>query len=764
MPCQPWRETGLMINEYLTTRENDSGADGLDAVMRVWAVCVPAPASHPYLARYRLPPGQLRVWRSCLIAPLRNASGRLAGLMIVDADGMVRYWQPQGGPAHCYIGAPSGTAIIAVTDLADAIALHDVSGHQVLLAGSSTDAMALKQQLTRSSRSVHVLIAGLNMTEASALLPSGTWSQDFVVMPIESSWASLRCQFGPQALRTWIDDPILVFAGATPIRSMWVRRSGTWMCGEEGHFCRVCGPLMTTAMIRTAQGTDWSRLIWLIDRDGAEHWLRVAERDIVMSWQRTTAQLVDAGLEIGAPESMPSIIGGLRGATVGARLRLVDRGGWHGHHYLTSTGTVGPCSTEMPIRAECLGRAPASNATELARWQDNVAALVQGNSRLVLALCAAFAGIAIGLVDGQGSFGLHFRGRSSTGKSTALAVAASVFGPAGREISNWRSTDNGIEALAEQHHHRLLILDEIAQIDPRAAAQVGYTLGNGLGKQRANGAGRSVASASWQLIFLSSGEISLEEKITEWAGAPTMREGQAVRVMDLPADVGKGLGIFDTLNGFADGASLSDHFKTATSSSTGDVGVAFAERLTCDVETSRRALIEVQSRFIADHKPDEADGLTRRALAHFGLLAAAGELAIKLGILPWPVGHSIEQVACCARDWIQARSTDCEPDAMTLARDWLERHVATLTPWETASGDSQPELGYVRKEPLSFYLRPRGWQALCEGEDARVIQDGLTRAGVMRNGPARLPSGKLMRFRIIDGRIMDGSAGNPEQA
>lgn len=763
MACQPWRETGRMIIASVTTQQNNNEADGLDAVKRVWAACAPAPSSHPYLARHDLPSGQLRVWRDCLIAPLRNASDQMLGLLIVDADGESRSWLPLGGNAHCRIGEPTKTVIIAGTDLADAIALHDISGHQVLLATSAPDALALKKELTGSTRSVRVLIAGLTMTEAAEHVLPGMWSQDFVLLPTGRSWASLRSQLGPQAMRNWIDDPILVFPDATPGRSMWVRRSGTWIRDEEGHFCRICGPLMTTAMIRNARGTDWSRLIWLIDRDGAERWLRIAERDIVMSWQRTMAQLVDAGLDIGAVEKMPSIIGGLRAATIAARLRLVERGGWHGQHYLAQTGTVGPCSADMPVRTGRLGAAPASNPTKLVQWQEDVAALVQGNSRLVLAVCAALAGLAIGLLDGQESFGLHLRGRSSSGKSTALAVAASVFGPAGREISSWRTTENGIEATAEQHHHRLLILDEIAQIDARAAAQVGYTLGNGLGKQRANGAGRSARSATWQSIFLSAGEISLEEKIAEWAGAPAMREGQVVRVMDLPADAGKGLGIFDTLHSHADGGSLSDHFKKVASTSTGDVAIAFAERLARDVEASRLALIELQSRFVADHMPDDADGLTRRAMGHFGLLAAAGEVAIRAGILPWHDGHCMEQVAQCARDWVLARSINRGPDAISLARDWLERHGATLPPWETASGNPKADLGYVRKEPLFFYLRPEGWRALCDGGDASMIHDGLTQAGLIRNDPARLPGGKLMRFRIIDGRILDGIAGKRER-
>ncbi len=58
-------------------------------------------------------------------------------------------------------------------------------------------------------------------------------------------------------------------------------------------------------------------------------------------------------------------------------------------------------------------------------WQDNVARYAIGNSRLVVALSAAFAGPLIGPCSAEGG-GPHFRGASSTGKSTALLVAGSV--------------------------------------------------------------------------------------------------------------------------------------------------------------------------------------------------------------------------------------------------------------------------------------------------------------------------------------------------
>ena len=64
------------------------------------------------------------------------------------------------------------------------------------------------------------------------------------------------------------------------------------------------------------------------------------------------------------------------------------------------------------------------------------------------------------------SGGFHYRGDSSGGKTTALKLAASVYGGTSY-LQRWRSTDNALEATAAQHSDCLLILDELAQTDPK---------------------------------------------------------------------------------------------------------------------------------------------------------------------------------------------------------------------------------------------------------------------------------------------------------
>ena len=82
-----------------------------------------------------------------------------------------------------------------------------------------------------------------------------------------------------------------------------------------------------------------------------------------------------------------------------------------------------------------------------------------GNSRLVLAVSCAFAALLLHPAGAE-SGGLHFVGESSTGKTTALKVAASVFG-APDYLQRWRATTNGLESLARLRSDTLLVLDEL---------------------------------------------------------------------------------------------------------------------------------------------------------------------------------------------------------------------------------------------------------------------------------------------------------------
>lgn len=181
-------------------------------------------------------------------------------------------------------------------------------------------------------------------------------------------------------------------------------------------------------------------------------------------------------------------------------------------------------------------------------WQSTVGRWCIGNSRLLFAVSIPFAAPLLKMVGAE-SGGFHLKGAStdasSSGKTTTQRAAASVCGSPDY-LQRWRSTDNALEALAELHNDACLILDELAQMEPRAASESGYMLGNGSGKARMgrDGGGRPVKR--WRLVYLSSGEIGLVEHMASIQ--KKARAGQSVRMVEIPADAGAGFGCFENLH------------------------------------------------------------------------------------------------------------------------------------------------------------------------------------------------------------------------
>jgi hypothetical protein len=89
-------------------------------------------------------------------------------------------------------------------------------------------------------------------------------------------------------------------------------------------------------------------------------------------------------------------------------------------------------------------------------------------------------------------------------------------------------------------------------------------------------------------------------------------------------------------------------------------------------ELTRKACIACDD-FRARHVPPGAAGQVARVAGRFALVAAAGEMAPALGILPWSPGEAEAAAARCFRDWLAARE-----GGTAGAGDAAER-VAALT-------------------------------------------------------------------------------------
>jgi hypothetical protein len=350
--------------------------------------------------------------------------------------------------------------------------------------------------------------------------------------------------------------------------------TGTDKNGEEKAPAWVCSPLGVIAKTRDAKSGEWGRLLEWFDDDEVRHqWampLELLEGDGI----DVRKELARMGLHTGTTRTAKELLAAyIKVWPVNMRARCVERLGWHGAVYTTPSETIGDAG-EIVVFQNAHAIEPAfAAAGTVDSWRDSVGALSVGNTRLVFAVSVAFAGALAGIV-GEDSGGFQLRGKSSTGKSTALKAAASVWGEPDTYMRLWRATANGLEGLAALHNDGCLILDELSQCDPKQVGEAAYMLANGQGKARANQKGAARASQRWRLLFLSSGEVSLSALMAQ-AGRKA-NTGQEVRLADFDADAGAGFGAFEALHGHASGAALSMAVKDAAALNHGAAGMALA--------------------------------------------------------------------------------------------------------------------------------------------------------------------------------------------
>jgi putative DNA primase/helicase len=512
----------------------------------------------------------------------------------------------------------------------------------------------------------------------------------------------------------------------------------------------LCSHLEVSAETRDAEGGDWGRLLVVVDRDKTDKEWAMPMAMLAGDGTAYRERLLSMGLEIApgrfAREALHEYISTARPKH---KARCVSRVGWHGDTFVLPDGAIGAGGGETVIlqTTGALDHAFRLGGT-LEGWQQEVARLAAGNSRLGLALSAAFAAPLLHLTGAE-SGGFHLRGPSSTGKSTALVVAGSAWGGGGLKgyVKQWRATDNGLEAVAASHSDTLLCLDELSQIAPAAAGAAAYMIANGAGKVRAGRSGEGRAAAEWRSLFLSSGEISIADKLAEDGKGRRAAAGQQVRVVDIPADAGARLGLFEQLHGFVSAEAFARHLKAAASQHFGHAARSFLEGLVRAPDATAQTVAQFRGEFLAEHCPKGADGQIERVAGRFALAAAAGEMATAFGVLPWQPGEATRAAAKCLAAWLEVRggieSTE-ERDAIAAVRRFIELHGASRFErmWEEEDRlvSAQDEriinrAGYRRKNAeggVEYLILPETWKAeVCAGMDATVVAQTLKAKGLL---------------------------------
>ncbi|WP_322528691.1 DUF927 domain-containing protein [Salinicola sp. LHM] len=437
-----------------------------------------------------------------------------------------------------------------------------------------------------------------------------------------------------------------------------VRDQGVYAIPEDGEPRRVCDRLNIIAQTRDERGHNWGLLVEFTDPDGiAKRWNIPAEALISEGAKDAISPLLSMGLKLDpkrpARLGKNDLISYLQGFAGSERARLVDRLGWHGEAYLLPSGSIGQSGEALEFVNHGAELPAIETAGTLADWQQHIGALCPGNDRLVLCVCAALAGPLLRVL-GLESGGFHLYGDSSGGKTTHLQAAVSVYG-APKLVRSWRSTDNALESIAAAHSDGLLALDEIGMCSPRIIGETVYMLGNGTGKARANDRGNGKPVRHWRLLFLSTGEKTLEQHMDE--ANQMHRTGMDMRMLGVPADAGAGMGLFQELHGLAGPDKLSDALKASVAKYYGTPLVAWLDSLTQPDNLAHvvRTYAPTLARFEQETLPDKASGQAHRAASRFALAALAGELATDWGVTGWERYTAWGAAKTCFAAWLAER-------------------------------------------------------------------------------------------------------------
>lgn len=755
-----------------------------------------------------------------LIVPLYNEANELVNVQLIREDGTKRYLAG-GQKAEAYHRIDGGGLVAVTEGYATGLSVHLATGATVYCAMDGGNLLNVAKIARRQHPTAEIIIGGdhdlddagqrnestQRQTEGAALAVGAV----VALPPIQGDWNDYHQAHG----LTKTQEAIMI-ACATPLANSSQGQDASqkeeaeivtlhplhhneeakeqvlpagfeikgdrlcvWELVGRGDNVRqelvpISSPVQVLAETSDEHGRGYGRLLeWQDSAGRTRQWAMPVRSLVPRNGEEVFTALLDAGLpfiELGHKRKLAEY---LMACQPERRITCVERTGWHGTAYVLPQETIGLDAEGVILQTAGYAASDFTERGTLAEWQQEVAALAVGNSRLCFALSLAFAAPLLTLVGMEGG-GFHLKGESTDGKTTIMKVAASVYGNPDRYSQTWKATGNAIEGIASRRNDALLCLDELGELDGKEAGQMAYMLANGQGKGRSKQDGELRERKAWRLLFLSTGELSLEDHAAS-AGQRT-QAGMEVRTIQIPSDTGHH-GAFEWLHGMEDGRIFADTLKANAKRQHGTAFRALVEGLTLDLDTHRERLASEIQRLASELTPKGAGNQVGRAINRFALVAAAGELATRLGVTSWPEGEAIRAVRVCLKAWLVERGhLGNKEDSATLeqVRGFVTAHQYTrFADWFDANHRPVNMVGYRKTESdgVSFFVLPPGWAEITKGRDPKRAAHLCLEAGYLLTGKdkkrlqrkARLPGmGGLAWVYLLTERVLADAAEGQE--
>jgi putative DNA primase/helicase len=444
------------------------------------------------------------------------------------------------------------------------------------------------------------------------------------------------------------------------ISSVEFLKKGVFIVYDNGRKQLIGDPINVLALGTGIQDNIAYTVIEFRDRN--RKWQRVAVKSAMLtaSTNEFIAELTNRNYRWPARKFVSLVIDALAAENPERRIAITMVPGWQAGRYchprklIKNHGDNFEClfADSPNVR---LGEFLVCGALE--EWETEVAPHCSLSSRLRLAIGTPFAAVILRRLD-LGSFGFHFFGDTSSGKTLCLRVACSVPGfNSDAGPTSWDGTLTGIEQHMLGTRDNVTPLDETDVIEGDAKTKAEFvklTVFKFSKHQQRLRAGHYSRSHGIQSdtrnIIISSGEDILIE--------PRRVRGQDVRMIHVPACISDFDDIFDA-DDAADtvGTTVQERetFVTKLATSTRKFqGRALLEFVfwLVDDDKADKILKSYLEEFIKNAPLPESRRVFARLRRQFAAIYAGSALAIDYTILPFDKGETLRDIRKCMNDAI----------------------------------------------------------------------------------------------------------------
>jgi uncharacterized protein (DUF927 family) len=528
---------------------------------------------------------------------------------------------------------------------------------------------------------------------------------------------------------------------------------------------------------RKTERKNWHHRFKITEKAGHVSFLEVPRQALAGNGQAAIRLLMKAGVHVIRKQTAVKALVRFLGFKPKHEIVRMKRPGWaevNGHWIFVRADEVirpadMPGTGNISFVLDSASRHGLHVAGTSLGWATEIAEPLRGNSNVALSFGTFFAAPLLCFANEPGG-GNHLCGKSTIGKTMASDAGQSINGwpheTADETVGvSWGGTEAGFDALAQARTDLGLGMDEITLSDPRTAEQIIYKVASGTQGPRATSIGQQRETTHATVLVLSTGEKPLTVFIK------AIQEGARKRLVDVPAEVQPG-SAFETIPRDQLHAASKRLFK-AMKKQHGAVGREWQRHLVKLTPVGIQSqLDENREAFLALPEVaaivEEAHPQVQAVVNRFALYAAALQMAIGAGLLPWTIEEADAGIVACMSRWVKQRGNLDTAGEVQRAVVELERKIAAALAdrfihlrqdarghWVPASDaevikQKTPAVfdGYAK--PDRILIRPEAWHRLCDGHDAEQLVEHLRHLGKLIPGSG----GKTARKE----RILDESA------